>query len=328
MTPWEPLSVVQRSVLAVPATSTEFFGKAASSQADAIFLDLEDAVAPSRKVEARANAIRALSDIDWGSKTMSVRINALDTRWALQDIVDVVSNAPRLDYVLIPKVGSASDVNFVERLLAILEQGLDRDRPVGLEVLIETAMGVAHAEAIAASSPRLHAMVFGVGDYSVDMRTGDRVFGKVNEAYAVDIAGDEGRQVLHVNDQWHFALARIANACRAYGLRPIDGPYTDYGDAGGYRASARRAKALGFEGKWAIHPSQVDAANEVFSPSEEDRQWAGDVIAALEASVQGGRGAVGVGRVLVDLAHQKVATNILDRAERIRMRAGRQEQSS
>jgi malyl-CoA/(S)-citramalyl-CoA lyase len=308
-------SRLQRSELAVPATSSRFFAKAAAGGADAIFLDLEDAIAPGRKEEARKGAIKALVEHDWGCKTMAVRINGLDTPWALRDLTEIVAAAPRLDMILLPKASCAADVQFIDQALSLLERETPRDKRIGIEVLIETAKGVAHVEEIAASSSRLEAMIFGVGDYSVDMRTLDRVFGKVNPLYAVDAMSPDGRRVGHVNDQWHFALARIANACRAYGLRPIDGPYADYGDAAGFRASAERARALGFEGKWAIHPSQVNLANEVFSPTTDEQTWADSIIAALEASNRRGEGAVGVDNVLVDMAHHKVASHILRRAE-------------
>jgi malyl-CoA/(S)-citramalyl-CoA lyase len=310
-------SRLQRSELAVPATSARFFAKAAASPADAIFLDLEDAIAPGMKDEARAGAVRALVEHDWGRKTVAVRINGLDTPWALRDLMEIVPRAPRLDLILVPKVGSAGDVQFVDRVLSFLECETPRDRPVGIEVLIETAKGVSRAEEIAASSPRLEAMIFGVGDYSVDMRTFDRVFGKVNPGYAMDAVLAEGGRIGHVNDPWHFALARIANACRACGLRPIDGPYADYGDPSGYRASAERSRALGFEGKWAIHPSQVELANGVYSPTGEEQEWAARIIDALDASNRDGRGAVGVDNVLVDMAHHKVASYILSRAKRV-----------
>ena len=312
-----PTSRLQRSELAVPATSPRFFAKAAAGDADVVFLDLEDAIAPTRKEEARKGAVQALVEHDWGRKTMAVRVNGLDTPWALRDITEVVLGAPRLDLILLPKASSAADVQFVDQLLTLLERETPRDKRIGIEVLIETAKGVAHVEEIAASSPRLEAMIFGVGDYSVDMRTLDLVFGKVNPRYAVDTPLPDGRRAAHVNDQWHFALARIANACRAYGLRPIDGPYADYGDPAGYRAAAERSRALGFEGKWAIHPSQVEVANAVYSPTADEQAWATQTIAALEASNRQGQGAVGVGNVLVDMAHHKVASHILRRAQTI-----------
>ena len=217
---------LQRSELAVPATSPRFFAKAAAGPADTVFLDLEDAVAPAQKDQARAQAIEALQQVDWGSKTVAVRVNGLDTPWALQDIVDVARQAPRLDLILLPKAGSGFDVRFVDQLLTLVERETGRTRRTGIEVLIETALGVANVEEIAQASDRLEAMIFGVGATTVDMRTHDRVFGRPSERYAVltDADGAGARQRGHWNDQWHFAMARIATACRAWGLRPIDGP--------------------------------------------------------------------------------------------------------
>lgn len=305
---------LQRSELAVPATNPRFFAKAAASAADVVFLDLEDAVAPAAKDQARAQAIAALNEIDWGHKTMAVRVNGLDTPWAHRDILDVARQAPRLDLILLPKAGSAFDVQFVDQLLTLIERETGRTKRVGIEVLIETALGVANAEAIAASSPRLEAMIFGVGDYTVDMRTYDAVFGTPSERYAVltSAAGSGARQ-RHWNDQWHFAMARIANACRAYGLRPVDGPYTDFRDTEGYQACAARAAALGFEGKWAIHPSQIDMANEAFSPTAAQLEWAAHVEALIEETSRSGQGAVGDGGVLIDMAHLKQARQLRHR---------------
>lgn len=309
---------LQRSELAVPATSERFFAKACAGDADVVFLDLEDAVADRLKDEARRKAIEAINQLDWRNKTVAVRINGLDTPWALHDLVDVVTQCPRLDMVLLPKAGTAFDVRFVEQVLVAIEREHRRDKRIGIEVLIETSQGVAHAEEIAAASERLEAMIFGIGDYTVDMRTNDTVFGTPSERYAVLTGpGADGVRLRHWNDQWHFALARIANACRANGARAIDGPFTDFADTEGYRASALRATALGFEGKWAIHPSQVAAANEIFSPSAEQTAWADRVLTALEQSVAQGNGAFADKGVLVDLAHAKLARNIQDRAAQI-----------
>ena len=295
---------LQRSELAVPATSEKFFEKAARGPADSLFLDLEDAVAPNRRVEARAAAVEALNGIDWGSKTVSVRVNGLTTPWAISDILEV-ARCPRLDMILLPKVETAGDVVFLDRLLTGLELERPRERPLGIEILIETTKGLANVEAIAASSPRLEGIIFGVGDYSIELENFDTVFGAPNPEYAV--AG-------HANDQWHFALARIANACRAYGLRPIDGPFTKYGDPDAYRASAIRARALGFEGKWAIHPSQVEIANEVFTPSEAQVSWARDIARKMDAAAGEGKGAIGFEGVLIDRAHVLLSGKILRRA--------------
>lgn len=313
---------LQRSELAVPATSPRFFEKAARSAADVIFLDLEDAVAIRMKDEARRMAVQALNQIDWGRKTMAVRINGLDTPWALLDLVDLARHCPRLDMILLPKAGTAFDVQFVAHVLTLVEREQPRDERIGIEVLIETAQGAAHAEEIAAASDRLEAMIFGVGDYTVDMRTNDHVFGTPSERYSVLTAAQpDGLRQRHWNDQWHFAMARIVNACRAWGLRAIDGPYTDFGDAEGYLASAQRAAALGFEGKWAIHPSQIDPANRVFSPSQEQAAWSERVLQTLEAAAAKGDGAVNADGVLVDLAHAKQARLIRQRIALIESRA-------
>lgn len=306
---------LQRSELAVPATSERFFEKAADSDVDTLFIDLEDAVADHRKDEARGKAIAAINGIDWRTKTVAVRVNGLDTPWALRDLIDIAQLCPRLDMILLPKAGTAFDVQFVAQILTAIEREHGREKQVGIEVLLETSQGVAHAEEIAASSERLEAMIFGVGDYTVDMRTYDVEFGTSSPNYAVLTAPDEsGIRQRHWNDQWHFALARIANACRAYGLRAIDGPYANFGDIEGYRAAAVRASALGFEGKWAIHPSQVAIANEVFSPSPTQMAWARDVQEALKQSTDAGNGAFGAKGVLIDLAHAKLARSIEERA--------------
>ncbi|MDP4023980.1 CoA ester lyase [Methylobacterium sp. NEAU 140] len=312
---------LQRSELAVPATSERFFAKAAAGAADVVFLDLEDAVAPARKAQARAGAIAALNGHDWGDKTLALRVNGLDTPWAHRDIIDVVSAAPRLDLILLPKAESGFDVRFVDQLLTGLEREHGRDKRLGIEVLIETARGVAQVEEIAAASDRLEALIFGVGDYSIEMRTFDTAFGQPNPAYAVRTHG-EGAGQRHWNDQWHFALARIANAARANGLRPIDGPYANFADAEGYRNACERAAALGYEGKWAIHPSQVALANAAFSPAPALVAAAEAIEAALERSVAEGAGAVGHGGLLVDMAHAKLAAALLGRHRAIRARDG------
>lgn len=312
---------LHRSELAVPATSEHFFLKAASSDADVVFLDLEDAVAPHLKADARQNAIRALKEINWGGKTMAVRVNSLDTEWAQRDIIELVSTCPRLDLILLPKVGTPFDVQFVAALIEGLEREQGRADKIGIEILIESALGLANVEAIAACCERLEAIIFGVGDYSIDMQSFDMVFGTPNPHYAILTDADaHGRRDRHWNDQWHFALARIANACRAYGLRPIDGPFTNYGDVAGYRAAAGRAAALGFEGKWAIHPSQVALANDVFTPSSSQVAWAERISQTMAAAGGAGKGAIGLDATLVDFAHLKLANRIMERSALVRQR--------
>jgi malyl-CoA/(S)-citramalyl-CoA lyase len=305
----------QRSVLAVPATSERLLPKAAASAADAVFIDLEDAVAPAMKEAARAGAVAALASIDWGGKRVAVRINGLDTKWGHRDLLALAEAPGRLDTILLPKVGSPDDVLFVDRLLSLFEHERGTAPRVGIEAIIETARGVAHVEAIAAACERLEGMVFGVGDYTLEMGTRDRVFGAPSARYAVLTAPDAaGARARHWNDAWHFAMARIANACRAYGLRAIDGPFTDFADTAGFAAAAGRAASLGFRGKWAVHPRQVAPANEAFSPSAEEIAWAEQVLAVLDRTTGAGRGAAAVDGVLVDMAHRRLARAILDEA--------------
>lgn len=310
----------QRSLLAVPATSPRFLEKAAQSAADAIFIDLEDAVIPSLKLEARARAIHALNHLDWGQRIVSVRINGLDTAWGCREILDLAESCPRLDRILIPKCDSPADVRTVETLLRSGEQAAGRERPVRIEALIESAHGVAHVEAIAGSSERLVAMVFGGGDYQLDLGSFQRSVGAPAPDYVVLTDADgTGRRERHWNDLWHFAMARIANACRACGLAPIDGPFTAIGDGAGLEAAARRAAALGFEGKMAIHPSQIEPINTVFSPSAEQLEWARGVLEAMAEAAAEGRGAVKDSRgEMIDLMHLKLAAKIRERDERLR----------
>ncbi len=311
---------LQRSLLAVPATTPAFLTKAAASDADAVFLDLEDSVAPARKDEARTLAIEALRTIDWGGKLVAVRINDLASQWGYRDIVEVAESSARVDTLLVPKVGSAEDVQFVARLLAGIEARHPRDRRVGIDALIETPAGVANVEAIAAASSRLESLSFGVGDYSMAMRVPQTDFGVPDADYGVLTTAARGDREYHWNDQWHFALARVCNACRANGLRPLDGPFTSLDDGDGYRAAARRARALGFDGKWAIHPSQIAAANEVFSPSKNELEWAERVTEAMRAALAAGSGAARLDGRMIDLVHAKQAEHLIARQRLIAAR--------
>lgn len=309
---------LQRSELAVPATSARFIEKAAQCTADAIFLDLEDAVTPELKVTARRNAIAALNDVDWGSKTVSVRVNALDTPWGCRDVIEVAEACPRLDRILLPKCDTPAHVFAVDVMLQGAEAGRGSERRIGLEALIETARGLTNVEAIAAAGGRLQALIFGAGDFQLDMQIFQRTVGAPSSKYAVLTDAGAAPRERHWNDPWHFALARVATACRANGLIPVDGPFTNISDADGFRAAAERAAALGFEGKWAIHPSQIDAANEIFSPSPEQIAWAQNVLTVLGAAGLAGHGAVkNKNGEMIDFAHLKMAHALLERAQRV-----------
>jgi malyl-CoA/(S)-citramalyl-CoA lyase len=308
-----------RSLLAVPATSPRFLEKAAQGPADAIFVDLEDAVVVSLKPMARADAIAALNRLDWGGRGVAVRVNGLGTPWGCRDILDVVEACPRLDYILLPKCESAADVHAVEVMIRSAEQAAPRERKVGIMGLIETARGVAQVEAIAQAGGRLHALVFGGGDYQLDLGSFQGAVGAPSADYVV-LTDDDGRGVRerHWNDLWHFSTARIANACRAVGLLPIDGPFSVIGDSAGLRAATKRAGALGFEGKMAIHPSQIETIHEVLTPSNEQIAWANEVIEAMSAAEREGRGAVkDKNGDMIDLMHIKLANKLLERAANI-----------
>ena len=303
---------LHRSELAVPGSNTSFIDKAATSAADVVFLDLEDAVAPADKEQARRTVIEALRDIDWAAKgkTVSVRINGLDTHYMYRDVIDVMEQAgDRLHTILVPKVGLPADLYCVETLITQVEQAQGYPNKVGLEALIETALGMANVEAIAAAPGRLEALHFGVADYAASNRARTVSIGGLNPNYP--------------GDQWHFALSRMIVAARAYGLRPIDGPFGDFSDPDGYRAGAARAAALGAEGKWAIHPSQVELANEVFSPPEAELQRARRIVEALDEAAAQGKGAAAVEGKMIDAASARMAQTVIALDQAIRAAASR-----
>ena len=310
---------LHRSELAVPGSQPQLFEKAAASGADVVFLDLEDAVAPDDKVEARKNVIQALNDIDWGARTMTVRINGLDTHYMYRDVVDVMEQAgKRLDMIMIPKVGTASDVYAIDMLCTQIEDAMGLGKRIGFSHIIETALGMANVDEIAGASKRNEALHFGVADYAASTKARTTNIGGVNPDYAVlTDPGEDGERVVHWGDMWHYAIARMVVAARANGLRPIDGPFGDFKDADGYRAAARRAAVLGCEGKWAIHPSQVDLANDVFSPSDAEVTKAKRIIEAMAKAAKEGKGAVSLDGRLIDIASIRQAEVLVKKAEMI-----------
>ena len=309
---------LHRSELAVPGTIPALFKKAAQSKADIIFLDCEDAVAPDDKEQARRNIIVGLNEVDWGSKTIMVRINGLDTHYMYRDVVDIVEACPRLDMILIPKVGVPQDVYAVDMLVTQIESARKRDKRIGFEVLIETALGMANVEAIAQSSDRLEAMSFGVADYAASTRARTTVIGGVNKDSGVLAdKDDEGHRQYYWTDPWHAAQTRMMVACRAYGLRPIDGPFGDFNDPEGYIAAANRAAVLGFEGKWAIHPSQIELANRVYTPSQAEVTKARRILEAMAQAAREGRGAVSLDGRLIDIASIRMAQALIAKADAI-----------
>ncbi|WP_297325423.1 CoA ester lyase [Nitrosomonas sp.] len=299
---------VQRCELAVPGSNPGMFEKALNSGVDFVFLDLEDAVAPDDKIQARKNVIQALNDLDWKGHgiTVSVRINGLDTQYMVRDVVDLVEQAGhKIDTLLIPKAGVYADIYMVQAMVTQLEMQQGLKNRIGLEALIETALGMANVEDIArnGASGRLEALHFGVADYAASNRARTTNIGGLNPDYP--------------GDQWHFAISRMIVACRAYGLRPIDGPFGDIKDPDGYVLAAKRAAALGCEGKWAIHPTQIELANDVFTPPAREIEKAKRILAALKDAAAQGKGAAALDGRLIDAASERMANNVVKVAEAI-----------
>jgi malyl-CoA/(S)-citramalyl-CoA lyase len=307
---------LHRSELAVPGSNVRMLEKAPDLGADIIMLDLEDAVAPDDKAQARRNVIDALREQDFSRCSTSVRINGLDTHYCYRDIVDVVEQAGDcVDTILIPKVSCAGDVHLVGTLLTQIEEATGLERRIGISVLIETSIGMVNVDEIASACPeRMEAMVFGVADYAASIQSHTTSIGGIDPNYAV---GPD------LGDQWHYPLSRIAVTARAHGLRPIDGPYGDFTDPEGYIASARRAAVLGYEGKWAIHPSQIALANQVFTPPERLIERTHRIIAAMREAAQDGKGAVSLDGRLIDAASIRMAENLLAKLELIEQREGK-----
>jgi malyl-CoA/(S)-citramalyl-CoA lyase len=310
---------LNRSQLAVPGSSPRFIEKAAGSAADVVFLDLEDAVAPPDKTAARKTVIEATRDVDWGDKTLSIRINALDTPFMYRDLIEVAEGAgERLDLILVPKINCAADVHLLDVLLSQIEAATGRRKRFGLELQIETAEGLVNADAIARASDRVESLHFGPGDFaaSIGART-TSIGGAVPDYSVLGEADVNGARALFMGDPWHYVLARIVVACRAAGVRPIDGPYADFKDPLGLEWAARRAAALGFDGKWAIHPSQIDALNEAFSPRPDEVERARRILASLAEAESAGRGAVVLDGKMIDAASIRQAEMMVEKARRV-----------
>ncbi|TDD87023.1 CoA ester lyase [Actinomadura darangshiensis] len=286
----------RRTTLAVPGSNPRFIEKAQGLPADEVFLDLEDAVAPAAKEDARRTVAAALNDGDWTGKTRVVRVNDLDTHWAYRDVIEVVEGAgANLDAIMLPKVPDAAHVQWLDRLLTQIERatGLPAGR-IGIEAQIEDARGMVNIDAIAASSPRLEALVLGPGDLMASINMKTLVVGEQPPGYT------EG-------DAYHYILMRILMAARANDLQAIDGPYFNIRDVDAFTRVAGRSAALGFDGKWVLHPSQIDAGNAVFSPSQDDYDHAELILDAYDHSLGEGRGAARLGDEMIDEASRKMA---------------------
>lgn len=296
-----------------PGSRPALFEKMATSAADVVNIDLEDSVAPSDKDSARANVIAAINTLDWGRKTLSVRINALDTPYWYRDVVDLLEQSgARLDLIMIPKVGCAADIYAVDALVTAIERAKGRQKPIGFEVIIESAAGLTNVNEIAGSSPRLQAISLGAADFAASMGMQTTGIGGTQENYYMLRDG-----VQHWSDPWHWAQTAIVAACRSHGILPVDGPFGDFSDDAGFIAQARRSATLGMVGKWAIHPKQIALANSVFTPSEATVSEAREILAAMEQAKSRGEGATVYKGRLVDIASIKQAEVIVKQSEMI-----------
>jgi citrate lyase subunit beta / citryl-CoA lyase len=295
--------------LAVPGSNPKFHAKADQSAADQIFLDLEDSVAPGAKAAARDQVVEALRTYPFAGKVRAVRVNACDTKWCFDDIIAVVEGAgDRLDCLVIPKVEDVDHVHFVAHLLNQLEWKHRLDRRIGLELQIESARGMENINAIAGASDRAETLIFGPGDFSASLRLPELTVGRLQPDYPGDF--------------WHYFLVRVVVAARANGLQPIDGPYAQVRDKEGLRTFAKRAAMLGFDGKWALNPVQVDVLNDVFSPRQEDYDKAVAMLEAYRTATDVEHaGAVMLGDEMIDEASRKMAAVIVERGEAFGMKA-------
>src|SRR5688572_17672935 len=297
-----------RSMLFVPGSRPDMMAKAAVSPADAVCLDLEDSVTPDEKPASRGHVVKALVELDFGARVRLVRINALDTPFAYRDLVEVVEGAgARLDALMVPKVGSARDVWFVDTMLAQLEAHTGRTAPIGIEAQIESAAGYVALKEIASAAPRLWSLIFGPGDFAASMRMPSTGIGEFD-------ANDD----LYPGHRWHAVMLAIVAAARANGLRAVDGPYGQYKDPAGFERSCRIARSLGFDGKQCIHPSQLGTANAVFSPSPEEVAHATAVVRAVSDAAVAGQGAAVHDGKMIDAVSLRMARTILDRVEQRR----------
>jgi citrate lyase beta subunit len=292
----------RRSELAVPASNWKMIKKALASDADIAFLDLEDSVAPSEKPQARKNVIRAMLELDWLGKPMAFRANGFETPNLYRDVVEIMDGvAGDLDFVILPKAETTKHILLLEALLNKLESEHGRNQQIEIEVQIESAKGLINAAVIAGASARVDALTFGPGDYAASV-------GMPN----VSIGSPDEWDEMYGADRWHFALQSVLVAGRAAGVSVIDGPFADFRDLDGFRASCQKARSLGYDGKWCIHPGQIPIANEVFSPTPDEIKWANEVIAAYEEGKGRGEGAIAVDNKMIDAASMRMAQRIVD----------------
>ena len=315
---------IYRSKLFVPGSKTNFFEKAAAGAADCVCLDLEDAVAPADKDKARDHVVAALNDVDFKGKIVTVRINGLDTGWCYRDVIALVEKGgEKLDAIMIPKVANAKDVYAIDWLITQASLAVGQKNKIGIEVIIESVLGLQNIDEIASASKRMESLHFGAADYAASQGMRTTNIGGGNADYVMLTDKDEqGRRERHWNDLWHYPLFRLVQSARSHGIMAIDGPFGDYQDPEGFRAQASRTAILGCEGKWAIHPSQVELANEIFTPPQKEVDRAEAILASMKDAHKTGSGAASLNGVLIDAASIRQAEVIVKQMAMIRQKMG------
>lgn len=318
----EAVARPNRSQLFIPGSRPEIFAKGVASATDVLNLDLEDAVAPDQKVQARKNIIAALQEEDFGQKVVSVRINGLDTHYCYRDVVDLIEQAgERLDMIMIPKVGKAADLYAIDMLVTQAEMAVGRKKKIKFEVIMETALGLTNMKEIVQATPRLESVHFGVADYAASMGMAVTGIGGTQSHYGM-LEDGEGDRGYSLTDPWHYPIVQMVATARAHGILPVDGPFGDFSDDEAYLAQARRSQVLGCAGKWAIHPKQVALANDVFTPNEEIIGRAQRILDAMAQAERDGLGAVTLDGKLIDIASIRQAKVIMGQAEMIAKQHG------
>ena len=313
---------LNRSELAVPASRPEFFEKAAKSDSDIVFLDLEDSVSENKKIKARELAVEAINDIDWGNKVVSVRVNDYKSNFLKEDVESVVGRTNgRLDLLMIPKIERAENIHEVDELVSDIEHKTKKAKKIGFELIIETALGLINIEKIATACDRNESLHFGSADLAASMGAKTTSIGGINKNYGIldniKSSNISSENNFYLNDMWHYALFKIVLTSRAFGLRAIDCPYGDFNDLEGFFSLAKNTYSLGFDGKMVIHPNQIEHANKVFSPTDEEITKARSIMAAMNTSNADGKGAIAINGKLLDIVSIKQAKNILDMAKKI-----------
>ena len=302
---------LNRSELAVPGSRVEFFEKAAKSKADIIFLDLEDSVSINEKLVARSNVIEAVNDINWGKKTVSIRVNSYDTELVKDDIKVIMKNtSSRLDLLMFPKVNSAKEVKYFNKLVSNYEIKFNRKKKIGFEIIIETTLGLININEIALASKRNESLHFGAADFAASLGAKTTNIGGVNRNYGVlDTKGE--KRNFFLNDMWHYSLFKVVLIAHAYGLRAVDCPFGDFSDEAGFDSSAKSSYTMGFDGKMVIHPSQINASNKIFSPTDKEILEAKEILIQMKLAEKKGKGAIAFNGKLLDIVSIKQAENIV-----------------